>query len=162
MKRLARASSSTLFLLELVSSILIFAITCAACIGLLVRSHTLSQKAEQLNLAVREVSSAAELVRGAEDISENPTESGSTIDTLVHTLWPSAQRGANGWLISYDDSGTVVAGESDSAYLFQIQADREGDFLLVSLTFSTTEGEEIYSLQVERYIPEGGDSDAGA
>lgn len=159
MKRLARAPSSALFLLELVCSILIFAITCAACIGLLVRSHSLSQKAERLNLAVREVSSAAELVRGAEDVESDL--GGSTMDSLMYVLWPLVQRTESGWQIYYDEDGNLNAEESGSGYIFQICGQRDGDFLLVSLVFSTAAGEEIYSQQIERYVPEGGEGDGG-
>lgn len=158
MKRLARASSSALFLLELVCSILIFAITCAVCVGLLVRSHNLSQQAERLNLAVREVSSAAELVRGAEDIGSDL----GSVEELVYKLWPLAQRTESGWQIHYDGSGSVSAEGSGSGYIFQMHGERDGEFLLVSLIFSTWDGEEIYSQQIERYMPEGGESDAGA
>ncbi len=58
-----RTSASGLFLIELIIAILIFAIAASACIGVFVRSHTLSLQAKELNHAVLTVNTKAEEIR---------------------------------------------------------------------------------------------------
>ena len=73
MIRKPKASSSSLFLMELILSILIFALASAVCVSFFVRSHTLSVQAQQMNQAVQSVDQAAELIRGstsAEDLEQ--------------------------------------------------------------------------------------------
>lgn len=61
MNKRNRAQASSLFLLELTMAILFFSIASAVCVQIFVKSRAMSLHAEELNAAVREVSSAAEI-----------------------------------------------------------------------------------------------------
>lgn len=65
MNKRNRAQASSLFLLELTMAILFFSIASAVCVQIFVKSRAMSLHAEELNAAVREVSSAAEIVRAS-------------------------------------------------------------------------------------------------
>ena len=70
MNKRKRAQASSLFLLELTMAILFFSIASAVCVQIFVKSRAMSLHAEELNAAVREVSSAAEIVRASKSRAE--------------------------------------------------------------------------------------------
>ena len=70
MNKRNRAQASSLFLLELTMAILFFSIASAVCVQIFVKSRAMSLHAEELNAAVREVSSAAEIVRASKSRAE--------------------------------------------------------------------------------------------
>ncbi|MDD6190089.1 MAG: hypothetical protein PUB75_00665 [Firmicutes bacterium] len=70
MKIRNRARSSSLFLLELIIAILFFSIASAVCVQFFVKSHTMSQDSKNLNLAVNECSSIAEIVQTSDSSRE--------------------------------------------------------------------------------------------
>lgn len=59
-----RSSKSSLFLMELIMSILFFSLAAAVCVQLFVTSHTLSKSSVELNHAVVECESLAEYLQG--------------------------------------------------------------------------------------------------
>lgn len=61
MKMTHRPRTSSLFLLELIFSILFFSVASAICIQIFVRAHTLSRDARALHTAVSACSDAAEI-----------------------------------------------------------------------------------------------------
>lgn len=66
MKMTHRPRTSSLFLLELIFSILFFSVASAICIQIFVRAHTLSRDARALHTAVSACSDAAEIGSNAE------------------------------------------------------------------------------------------------
>ncbi len=69
MKRTAMPRSSSLFLLELIFSILFFSIASAICVQVFVQAHLLSLQSRVLNFAVTACSDAVEIGSGAETAS---------------------------------------------------------------------------------------------
>ena len=65
-----RSRSSSLFLMELIIAILVFAVASAVCLQIFVTSHQLSDRASKLNSAVNEASSIAEIVNASSSLSE--------------------------------------------------------------------------------------------
>ena len=65
-----RSRSSSLFLMELIIAILVFAVASAVCVQIFVTSHQLSDRASKLNSAVNEASSIAEIVNASSSLSE--------------------------------------------------------------------------------------------
>ena len=62
------AKRSSLFLLELIIAILFFCLASAVCVRFFVRSHVMEQETTELNLAVDQAVSAAEILRSGQDI----------------------------------------------------------------------------------------------
>ena len=63
------AKRSSLFLLELIIAILFFCLASAVCVRFFVRSHVMEQETTELNLAVDQAVSAAEILRSGQDIA---------------------------------------------------------------------------------------------
>ena len=72
-----RAQSSSLFLMELILAIAIFAAASAVCVQFFAKAHRLSQDAEHLNFASAECASAAEIIASCTEI---PDQSGKDTD----------------------------------------------------------------------------------
>ena len=62
MKRKPTANPSSLFLLELIFTILFFSVASAVCVQIFVKSHTLSTQAHDLTQASRRAGDVAELI----------------------------------------------------------------------------------------------------
>ena len=69
-----RTSKSGLFLMELILTILFFAITSAVCVNLFANAHLTSVAGKDLNKAVVEVQTAAEMVKHTKGDVERLTE----------------------------------------------------------------------------------------
>ena len=65
-----QAKRSSIFLLELMIAILFFCLASAVCIRLFVKSHTISLETQNLNMALNQVSSVAEVFRSGTDMKE--------------------------------------------------------------------------------------------
>ncbi len=63
MKRIKRASASTLFLMELIVAILFFSLCSSVCVAVFVHAHILSRDAKELNMATNLSCDAAEMIR---------------------------------------------------------------------------------------------------
>lgn len=121
MIRKPKASSSSLFLMELILSILIFALASAVCVSFFVRSHTLSVQAQEMNRAVQSVDQAAELIRGStstEDLEQqlqqaypNIVSSGSLDAELTYTVTEDST-GSTLTIVLKQDGRLVDAGIS--------------------------------------------------
>lgn len=65
-----RISSSNLFLMEMIVSLLIFSVASAACVSIFMQSHKMSKRAALLNYAADRASSTSELIRSCSTIGE--------------------------------------------------------------------------------------------
>ena len=83
--RIGRASRASLLLMELMVSLLLFALAGAACVRVLYRAGELSRDAQRLTRAVEETSSAAELIRSAQTRREALE--------LLKRAWPQTRPG---------------------------------------------------------------------
>lgn len=71
MKRVS--SRSSLLLIEIIIAILIFSVASAVCLQLFAKSHTLSKRTEELDIAVREATSVSELLAQGDTLKKNLT-----------------------------------------------------------------------------------------
>lgn len=126
--KVRESSKSSLFLLELMISIVFFALAAAGCVQVFAKAHMLSQEAGRLDLAVSVAQSLAE-------------EYGmqKTADSLRY----------------YDEQGNTCKKE-DGVYQAQItQTDADG-LNRISITVTDMEKQEtVYSLQTDTYLPGG-------
>lgn len=161
MKQTHTPRSSSLFLLELIFSILFFAVASALCVRIFVRAHLLSQDARALNYGVAACSNVAELVSASDSVAE-------TSERILE-LYPEAET-----VSSSDDEMLLTVGldrtlqlcaAEDAVYRLKINLSSElsetsGASMLraeTSLTRADTSSEEpIYQLRTVHY-PGGGE-----
>ena len=79
------AKRSSLFLMELMIAILFFSLASAVCVQLFVKSHLLTREAADLNQAVSQAQSAAEVIR----TTAVPPQSANFCPTPLLTLMAS-------------------------------------------------------------------------
>ena len=157
MKLTHRPRTSSLFLLELIFSILFFSVASAVCVQIFVRAHTLSRDARALHAAVSVCSDAAEIGSNADAAAdaaeklaalypdaaiESPALDGSSLSSVT---------------VGFDAELQLCA--ADTVYL--LTADYyEADAMLHCKAVMTKTGssEEIYRLETVHYLP-GGNAD---
>lgn len=144
MKR-KQARRSSIFLLELMIAILFFCLAAAVCVRLFVKSHTISQDTRDLNMALNQVSAAAEVFR-----------SGAEVEEFLEREFPDYENSGAGspFLVYYNDRWENCT-EEEAVFCLSIEVaeeDRraEGQFSMRNLE---TE-EEIYGVSLETFTKE--------
>lgn len=126
-------SRSSLFLMELIIAILFFSLVSAVCLKTFARSHILSQDAGDLNTAVIQAESTAELLRSGESVKN----------------------------VSYYSSSWKPCAKKEAAYILKIRKKESAQSntdtsstKVYRITIKNTVTEKtIYSLRVIRHIP---------
>lgn len=136
-------SKSSLFLMELIISILFFALASAICIQLFVYAHTKTQQSQEISLSMTQCESAAELYRAAN----------GNLSALAVPLHGKISNGS--MLCMFDRNGNFGADQSD--YLMELhQAETDGLSTLLIQVYSLkneNEMENIYSLTIQVHPP---------
>ena len=151
MKIQRKSGSSLLFLTELMIAILFFAIAGAVCIQIIVRSHNFSKKAQNLNTAVAQCTSIAELTSSADSFAE--------VSDLFSSVYPQAQATDSGadsisYSINYDSNGNVLDPESaQTAAIHTIEWSLNDHMLICHQEFCiTAHAEPLYVLDTSHYL----------
>lgn len=129
MSRKYSTHKSSLFLLELILAILFFSIASAVCVQLFVKSHTISQEAKSLSVAVNECADIAEIVYS----SDSPEE---MIDRLT-SAYPDIQINEQTIFIPYDEN-------FQKKVIYEITTDSSSRTILNAVISF----EDIYSLNI--------------
>ena len=133
---------SGLLLTEIILSLLFFSLSGAVCLQMFVRASLLSRETAELDMAVRHVSSAAEVLN----------QPGHTAEHL-RLLYPGtsvADRKAYVWF----DGDFAVCGEEEAFYRLEAAADsQDGHTTLWSVTLYGGDSREIYRLEGSSYQP---------
>ena len=130
---------SSLFLLELMIAILFFSLSAAVCVRFFVKSHTLETQSMDLNHAVTAATSAAEILRSAED----------PYNRLLK-LFPSGDLGEDTFQIYYDfDWNPCTA--SKAAYRLILKTEYTESFLTGSIQVYKNKT-SLYTLTIEKYL----------
>lgn len=145
------SSKNSLFLMELILSILFFALTAAVCLQLFVKAHVLSQDAIHLNHAVTEAQNFAEVfLAGDGSLKRFP-------DYFIDQLTPVS--------CSYDDSGTLCSftlfydkdwnpsGLSDHTYQITIAYTQKDQPAMRDAAITVSDTEDFYRIPLQKYIP---------
>lgn len=133
---------SSLFLLELIAAILFFCLASAVCVRFFVKSHTLSQETRNLDLAVNQACTFAELFRSDSDLF-----------SLLSEQCPDGVLSADGdtFALYYDEKWTPCTEEAADFCLTIAQKVSE-DITAGYFTVTDLENErEIYTLETEKY-----------
>ena len=126
--KVRESSKSSLFLLELMISIVFFALAAAGCVQVFAKAHMLSQEAGRLDMAVSVAQSLAEECSGSR-MEDN-------------------QR-------YYDELGNVC-GKEDGVYLAEILQTEQAGMNQIHITVMDMETQDtLYTLQTANYLPDG-------
>lgn len=162
MTRRNRASSSSLFLMELIIAIFFFSAASAVCIQFFVKSHLLSAKSNALNHAVNECTSTAELIDASEGIDGSLNmlmrlyPNGTYPDTRLSSLADS-----DADVRIYFDKDFQDCISQDAAYILTIHFAREEWMISTDMKVTSADGsqdteniddEVIYELQTRHHI----------
>ncbi len=136
------AKRSSLFLLELLLSILVFSIVSAWCVRLFAAAHVIAKETRELDKAHYQAGSYAEVFLAAQDFEAFLCREGAKEEKVgVGKLYR----------ICYDKDWNICDGEG--AFCFEVRLITEDSFEKGVFTYLKTQGREvIYELQAERYI----------
>lgn len=143
--KLHSASKSSLFLLELLFSILFFILTAALCIQVFVKARLLSQDAENLTFSHNLCENISTLIRGSDGSLQDAS------DALCR-FYPEAVC-EDSFVFLYYDRGWEPADREDAVYIVTVSLSREEQFLLAQIGISDAQGQEIYTLPASFHIP---------
>lgn len=136
------SSKASLFLMELIISILVFSITSAICVRLFAKSHLLSRSTRELNHAVSLCESAVETFYGT---------NGSLFETerilKKDNLCPGMDTAI---LLGYDENFSPT--DTAPKYILRMEETQNDSMQLFDTSvIKCDSGETVYSLHVKRY-----------
>lgn len=138
---------SSLFLLELIAAIFFFSLASAVCVRFFVKSHTISQDTKNLDMAVNQASTFAELFRSGDDLFpllEKEYSAGKlSPDKTTYTI--------------YYDKNWGLCPEEDAVFSLTIEQTTDGHISSGNFVVEEIKGnKEIYNLEAQKYIQEEG------
>ena len=143
MKTTTRSHSSSLFLLELVIAIVIFALASALSLQFFAKAHLLNQNAKTLNFFSNECSIAAEITGISTSLED--------LEAALLHLYPDAYIQEGKLELYYDETFTLSSPES-STYLYTISYENSDNFLTSFMkVMDKTSGTLIYELESKHY-----------
>ncbi|MDO5601406.1 MAG: hypothetical protein Q4G07_01425 [Oscillospiraceae bacterium] len=138
-------SKSSLFLMELIIAILFFAVSSALCIQLFVYAHNKTQASRDLNFAMTQCESAAELYRASE----------GDFGALASSL--QAQQNAGGAAVCYFSAQGMAAPSGAAAYEMALRETRDGGLSTLVIEVYTLSSEQpsapVYTMTVSVHPP---------
>ncbi len=151
MKRRKRASSSTLFLMELIISILFFSLAATVCVAVFVRAHILSRSAKELNMATNLSCDAAEIIR-----SQTSLTGVQSIFTREYRNADIAGSGEECRVTLYFDEDFKGINSDHAVYTELIHIASEDGSFHITIDFNGTDGNTIYSLELDHDLLQKG------
>lgn len=136
-------SRTSLVLMELIITILLFSISSAVCVKLFVQAHIITNKTEELNHAVEKSQSFAEIFRATN----------GDIESLI-TIYDDAVTDKKSYIQFYYDSDFCETTEpSNASYVCNIHFKTENKLSYIAIQFvSLKDQHEIYSLNASKFI----------
>lgn len=135
------AKRSSLFLMELMIAILFFSLASAVCVQLFVKAHLLSRETADLNQAVNQAQSTAEVLRGTDCSSSS-----------ISQYLPQAELDSQGFTLYYD-SGWNSCKKEMAQYELRTELSFRPQMLYSHITVTKAdEKEPIYQLDVNRHL----------
>ncbi len=135
-------SKTSLFLMELIITILLFAACGAVCMRLFVTSYVMTQDTVELNESVSIAQGFAEVMRGTD---------GDIDSVLEH--YPNAIRGGEGYFEVYYDSNFEECGYEDAAYVSDVTMTPNGAIQNMEVrVVRLRDFKDIYTLDATKYM----------
>ncbi len=136
METVSSSRSSRLFLIELICAVLFFSLGSAVCVQAFVQAHTVSTRARDLSFASAAVSSAANVLRYAEDPED------------FLTYYPEAGLDSDGTVFLCYGADLTPCDEDSAAYVLRAEARVRGGAHRARIGMYNAAGEEIYALEL--------------
>ncbi len=140
-----RASSSSLFLMELILAILLFCIASSICVSSFARSHVLHKNSYELNNAVNIVQNAAEVIHSDSNLDN--------INANLNSYFSDSFELSKGnCIIGYSKSFEPTEDIENAPYVLRVCPKVTNNLLSCDIIF-TKQGEnptDIYQLYVEQ------------
>lgn len=133
------SSRSALLLIELIMAILIFSLSGAICLQLFVKSHSLGERTQQLDIAVRQASSVCEIL--TQEKSPQKVLSGLYPDAHITpdsmSIYYDQDFHACGWEQAYFQINITAASSHERLTLYSISVCKDGNATTVYSTQAT-------------------------
>ncbi|MBR5578996.1 MAG: hypothetical protein IKW28_08385 [Lachnospiraceae bacterium] len=143
MKNSSGNHSSSLFLLELVVAILIFAMASALSLQFFARAHLWNNNAKALNFFSNECATVAE-INGVSSSKE------ALIENLLQ-LYPRSALSEGGFTLFYDETFTLC-GRDKSRYVYTISLEEKDSFLITFMkVWDSSLNTVVYELESKHY-----------
>ena len=135
-------SKTSLFLMELIITILLFAACGAVCVKLFVTSYVMTQDTVELNEAVSIAQGFAEVMRGTD---------GDIDSVLEH--YPRAVRGGEGFFEVFYDDDFEICGYEEASYVSDVTMTPNGAIQNMEVrVVRLSDYKEIYTLDATKYM----------
>ncbi len=144
MNRRTSARGSSLFLIELIISILFFAVASSVCVQFFVKARLMSREASQLEEAISACTTASETISSGTSLED--------ISDRLKAIYPDYAVDLTSLLSDTDNAGeTQPLSEELTA-----SCSMKDGILTVLLSYTPSSADEaIYTLTVEKYLPGG-------
>ena len=136
-------SKTSLFLMELIITILLFAACGAVCVRLFVTCHVMTKETVELNEAVSIAQGFAEVMRGTDgDINS------------VLAQYPTAVHGGDGFFeVFYDENFNVIEYSDSAAYFCDVTMSPNGAIQNMEVkVVRKADYKDIYTLNATKYM----------
>ena len=135
-------SKTSLFLMELIITILLFAACSAVCVKLFVTSYVMTKDTVELNEAVSIAQGFAEVMRGTD---------GDIDSVLEH--YPDAVRGGAGFFEVFYDENFEICGYEDAVYVSDVTMTPNGAIQNMEVrVVRLKDYKDIYTLDATKYM----------
>ncbi len=135
-------SRTSLFLMELIITILFFSIASAVCVQFFVKAHTIGEKTKELNSAVAAAQGFAEVMRGTD----------GSIDSIL-SVYPDAIQGSDTFFEVFYDENFLPCEPEDAEYVSDVTLLPNGAIQNMEIQIvKLSTYEQIYSLSATKYM----------
>ena len=135
-------SKSSLFLMEFIITLMLFAVCGAVCMKLFAATNSLSKKTRELNKAVVCAQGFAEVMRGTD----------GSIDSIV-AQYPTAIKGDEGFFEVFYDSDFKECEYSDAVYVSDVTLMPNGAVQNMEVRIvRLSDYEEVFTLTATKYM----------
>lgn len=140
-----KKSKTSLFLMELIITMMFFSVCAAVCLQMFVKTHLLGKETMELNHAVAEAQCFAEIMRGTD----------GTIEDIMKYYPDAASDGESFFEVYYDDE-FFQCDYSRAAYEADISLRPDGSIQNMTVQIMRiSDNKEIYTLNATKYIEAG-------
>lgn len=141
-----RKSKTSLFLMELIITIMFFSVCAAVCLQLFVKTHLLGKDTMELNHAVAEAQCFAEIMRGTDGSIQKIT-----------ALYPDAVSDGESFFEVYYDEQFIKCDYSNAAYIADVTLSPDGYIQNMTVRIvRMSDNKEIYTLNATKYMTDKG------
>lgn len=135
-------SKTSLFLMEMIITVLLFAICSAVCVKFFALTHTISQDTKELNESVALAQGFAEVMRGTD----------GDIDSII-AQYPKAVRGGDDFFEVFYDEDFNICDYDNAVYVGDVSLSPTGAIQNMEVKIvRLSDYKEIYTLTATKYM----------